>query len=623
MDGLSLNISDDRVNQLRQLFPEVFKEDKVDFKQLRATLGDFVATPTEERYGLTWAGKYDAFKEIQKQTHATLIPIPPKNEDWKDSNNIFIEGENLEVLRVLQKSYYGKVKMIYIDPPYNTGNDSFVYPDDFAERQDEYKQKAKMVDENGYLNKQDLFKKNTKENGHFHSAWLSMMYPRLYLARNLLKEDGVIFISIDDNEQANLKLLMDEIFGEENFITSIIWQRTFASKNDAKFFSTEHENLLFYTKNVSSFSLNLLERGEKQNNRYENPDNDERGVWTSTDLLRMEHRDNSVYTICSPKGKEWTPNPGTSWRHPESEMLQLIANNEVTFGSDGMAKPRRKRFLKDVKQGIVPQTIWKHEEVGHTQEAKQLLNKLFDNISLFDTPKPPRLIKRMLQLTTNPNEEHLILDFFAGSCTTAQAILELNQEDGGNRKFICVQMPEILDEKSEACRVGYHTIADIGKARIEKVIEKLKVKKESKLDFDKQKKDLGFRSYRLQESNFKQWQGNLTDKKSILNQLEVFTDATLPEATSENMLLELMLKTGLSLTTKIEIHQAGEGVFYYLPKNKLCIALTGFGTDTRLKIKNLRPKQAIILNNLFQNDDQLMANTQLEYKEEDIKLTVI
>jgi adenine-specific DNA-methyltransferase len=621
MDGLSLNISDDRINQLRQLFPEVFKEDKVDFKQLRATLGDFVATPTEERYGLTWAGKYDAFKEIQKQTHATLTPIPPKNSDWNNSNNIFIEGENLEVLRVLQKSYYGKVKMIYIDPPYNTGNDSFVYPDDFAERQDEYKQKAGIVDENGYLNKQDLFKKNTKENGHFHSAWLSMMYPRLYLARNLMKDDGLIFVSIDDNEKSNLKLLMDEVFGEENFIASLIWKRRQnVDSRTKKGISTDHEYLLVYSKSEQG----VLRGADKDLEKYSNPDNDSRGDWMSADMTGLatkEQRPNLHYDLTNPKTGITYPCPPTGWRYEKKRMELLIKNEEVIFPQKPDGRPRRKKFQKDLESDFTGfASLLK--TVFNTQGTREV-RALFDDKEFFDFPKPKDLIKLLIIQGTNIDSNDLILDFFGGSCTTAHAILELNQEDGGSRKFICIQMPELLDEKSEAYRAGYRTIADIGKARIEKAIEKLKTKEVGKIDFDKQKKDLGFRSYKLQESNFKQWQGNLTDKKSILNQLEVFTDATLTDAKPDNMLLELMLKSGLSLTTKIDICQAGEGVFYHLPKDKLCIALMGFGTDTRLKIKNLKPKQAIILNNLFHNDDELMANTQLEYKEEGIKLIVI
>ncbi|MFD2522237.1 site-specific DNA-methyltransferase [Emticicia soli] len=623
MDGLSLDIAEDKIQQLKNLFPEVFKEAKIDFKQLRAILGDFVATPTEERYGISWAGKYEAFKEIQKQTYATLSPIDPKDENWNNSENIFIEGENLEVLRILQKSYYGKVKMIYIDPPYNTGNDTFVYPDDFTERQTEYRQRAGITNDSGFLNKQDLIKKNTKENGHFHSAWLSMMYPRLYLAKNLLKEDGVIFISIDDNEQTNLKLLMDEIFGGENFITNIIWEKNFSPKNDSKYLSENHDFILIYCKNKEMWRPSLLPRSDEANARYSNPDNDERGNWTSGDLSVKTYSEYYDYSIITPSGRIVNPPKGSCWRISKEKFSELIKDNRIWFGDKGENTPRLKRFLSEVKDGITPLTIWKRTEVGDNQDAKREIREIFNDVSYFDTPKPTRLIKRILQISTNKDDNHIILDFFAGSCTTAHAVLELNKEDGGNRKFICVQMPEKLEEKSEAYQAGYRNIADIGKARIEKVIENIRNANNITPDFDSSKQDFGFRSFQLQHSNFRQWQTDLKDKGQILNQLEVFTNPILDNATLENMLIELVLKSGFPLTTTIITHQAGEGQFYYLPEYKICIALAGFGNDTRLKIRNLQPLQAIILNNLFYNNDELMANTQLEFKDAGIKLTVI
>ena len=558
---------------------------------------------------------------LQIPTTATLRPIPKDSINFDTTQNIFIEGENLEVLKVLQKSYHGKVKCIIIDPPYNTGSDSFIYPDNFKENKRDYEKRIGDKDEDGYLMKEGLFRKNSKDSGHFHSNWLSMMYPRLFLAKNLLRDDGVIFIHIDDNEVHNLRLLMNEIFGEENFITEVIWQRTFATKNDAKYFSTEHEYILFYSKSIASLSVNLLERGEKQNERYKNPDEDSRGPWTSTDLLRMEHRDNSVYTIISPSGKKWTPLPGTSWRHPENEMKFLIENNEVTFGSDGNSKPRRKRFLSEVKQGIIPQTIWKHEEVGHTQEAKQSLNKLFDGIPAFSTPKPIKLIRKMLQISTDTENENIIIDFFGGSSSTADAIIEQNKEDKGNRKFIIVQLPEICDEASEASKVGYKTIADIGKDRIKKVIKKIENDKilKPKLFDHHEKLDLGFKVFKLSSSNFKLWQSDDITEENLVQQLDAFTDPINENSQEQDLLYELLIKAGYLLTDKIE----KKDKYFLINNGELVIAIEEMSQNIINKIASERVQKVITLDHLFEGNDQLKTNTVLQMKDAGIEFKTI
>ncbi|WP_339622528.1 site-specific DNA-methyltransferase [uncultured Winogradskyella sp.] len=380
---------------------------------------------------LNWIGKEKVINHHQDVPYKTLEPqytfTNGKESKAATSENKIIHGDNLEALKSLLPEYEGKIKCIYIDPPYNTGNEGWVYNDNVSDPKLK-KWLGKVVGKES----EDLSR---------HDKWLCMMYPRLKLLHKLLANDGAIFISIDDNEHANLKLICDEIFGESNLVGNLIWQRTFASKNDAKFYSSEHEYVLNYAKAINNFRLNDLPRTSKQNDRYKNPDNDERGPWTSTDLLRMEHRENSVYTITTPKGKKFTPKPGTSWRHPEKEMLELIANNEVSFGSNGTAKPRRKRFLKDVKDGIVAQTIWKHEEVGHTQEAKQSLKRILDESqNFFATPKSVGLVERIIKISSDKND--IILDSFAGSGTTAHAVLNLNKEDSGNRKFILVEMED-------------------------------------------------------------------------------------------------------------------------------------------------------------------------------------
>ena len=368
-----------------------------------------------------------------------------------NSGNKIIHGDNLEALKALLPEYEGKIKCIYIDPPYNTGNESWVYNDNVNDPKIK-KWLGQIVGKEA----EDLTR---------HDKWLCMMYPRLKLLHKLLSDDGAIFISIDDNEQANLKLICDEIWGSGNFMATVIWQRTFATKNDSKFFSTEHEYLLIYCKNISKFKLKQLPRSNRQDDRYKNPDNDYRGPWASTDLLRMEHRDNSIYSIKTPSGKSFTPNPGTSWRHPEKEMLELVSNNEVYFGIKGDAKPRRKRFLTDVKQGMIPQTIWKHEEVGHTQEAKQMLKSILDaSNDFFATPKTTRIIERILQISSDNNS--IILDSFAGSATTAHAVLNLNKQDNGTRQFICIEMENyaetITAERVKRVIKGYGTAKGTG-----------------------------------------------------------------------------------------------------------------------------------------------------------------
>lgn len=621
MNGESLDIKNDQLEKLKEFFPEVITEGKVDWEKLKASLGEEVNF-NNERYVLNWAGKSEAFKILQLPITDTLVPCPEESINFDTTQNIFIEGENLRVLKALQKSYYGKIKCIIIDPPYNTGSDSFIYPDKFSEKKEDYQKRVGDKDEEGFMMKEGLFHKNSKDSGHYHSNWLNMMYPRLFLAKNLMRDDGVIFVHIDDNEVHNLRLMMNEIFGEENFVTEIVWQRTFATKNDSKYFSTEHEYILLYSKNISSLTINLLERGERQNSRYQNPDNDERGPWTSTDLLRMEHRDNSVYTITSSTGKKWTPQPGTSWRHPEKEMLQLIANNEVTFGTDGNSKPRRKRFLSEVKQGIIPQTIWKHEEVSHTQEAKQSLNKLFDGVPVFSTPKPVKLLKKMIQISTSADSNDIVLDFFGGSAATAEAIIEQNKEDHGNRNFILVQLPELCDDTTEASKIGFQTISGIAAERIRRVIKKIKNGKAEKPEmFDQETHDLGFRIFKLSPSNFKIWRSDEINEENLSTQLDAFTNPVKEGSEKENMLYELILKSGYELTNTIEYNKKSN--YYSVNNNELVIGLEKMNKDIVDAIISSKPKKVITLDNLFTGNDQLKTNTVLQMKDAGIDFKTI
>lgn len=429
--------------------------------------------------------------EANTTTNKTLRPCIEESKDWDNTENLYIEGDNLEVLKLLQNSYFNKVKMIYIDPPYNTGND-FIYIDDFAQNIDEYEEAKGSFDEEGNR----LFK-NTDTNGRFHSDWCSMIYPRLVLARNLLANDGVIFISIDDNEQENLKKICDEVFGEKNFIAQVIWERAYAPVNLKKHFSENHDYIICYAKDIDKAICNGLPRASEANDRYSNPDNDPRGIWKSDNLSVGPIVQSKIYEIITPGGRKVLPPEGYCWRLTKEKFKEYIEDNRIWFGKDGNNVPRIKRFLSEVKQSVTPMTIWKYSEVGHSQDAKQNLKKLFDGKSFFDYPKSVELIKRCIQLYSN--ESSIIIDFFSGSATTAHAVMQLNAEDGGKRKFIMVQLPEKTDEKSEAFKAGYKNICEIGKERIRRAGEKIK----EEAGLNGQDLDIGFRVLKLDSSNMK------------------------------------------------------------------------------------------------------------------------
>lgn len=429
--------------------------------------------------------------EANTTTNKTLRPCIEESKDWDNTENLYIEGDNLEVLKLLQNSYFNKVKMIYIDPPYNTGND-FIYIDDFAQNIDEYEEAKGSFDEEGNR----LFK-NTDTNGRFHSDWCSMIYPRLVLARNLLANDGVIFISIDDNEQENLKKICDEVFGEKNFIAQVIWERAYAPVNLKKHFSENHDYIICYAKDIDKAICNGLPRASEANDRYSNPDNDPRGIWKSDNLSVGPIVQSKIYEIITPGGRKVLPPEGYCWRLSKEKFKEFVKDNRIWFGKDGNNVPSIKRFLTEVKQSITPMTIWKYSEVGHSQDAKQNLKKLFDGKSFFDYPKSVELIKRCIQLYSN--ESSIIIDFFSGSATTAHAVMQLNAEDGGKRKFIMVQLPEKTDEKSEAFKAGYKNICEIGKERIRCAGEKIK----EEAGLNGQDLDIGFRVLKLDSSNMK------------------------------------------------------------------------------------------------------------------------
>ena len=612
LDTDSKDIMSENLEKLKELFPLVVKDGTVDVKALKDVIGD-ISEPNQEYYNFTWAGKSDAFKIIKEKSKATLKPLKSDDEsvDFENTQNIFIEGDNLEVLKILQKTYHNAIKMIYIDPPYNKDKD-FVYPDKWSEGLDSYLEYAKLVDEDGNITSSSAEEQSVKQ-GRKHSRWLTMMYPRLFLARNLLKEDGVIFISIDDDEVKNLRNICDEIFGEENFINNVIWEKKFSPQNDEKWFSDNHDHILVYAKNKEIWRPNLLERTEEQDNRYKNIDNDPRGDWTSGDFLRKDVQNTGLYTIVTPSGREVNPPSGRSWRVPEYKFEELKMDNRIWFGENGNNVPRLKRFLNDVKDGVVPVTIFKHLEVGHNQEAQKELKELFNEKSYFDTPKPVRLLNRLIHIGTKENE--IILDFFAGSATTAHSVMQLNAKDGGNRKCITVQLPEQVDKKNEAYKDGYKKISDIAKERIRRAGNKIKEEHPNTTI------DTGFKVFKLSESNFKKWDENIQTKEQLQQSFDLYKNNVKDGANPLDMLYEVILSKGLSLNSAINEVTIGGKSMYKVNSNgvELLACFEDEITKTALdEVVRVRPIYFICLDSSFKNDTSLKTNSVLNFKDADI-----
>ena len=558
-----------------------------------------------ERYQLNWAGKTDAYRTLQSPTFNTLAPCQSESVDFNQTQNIFIEAENMEALKILQKSYAGKVKMIYIDPPYNTGSDSFIYPDKFSETRKEYALRVGDTDTDGYLKRdgvfQGAFRKNSKENGHYHSNWLSMMLPRLHLAKTLLRDDGVIFISIDDNEQAQLKLLCDEVFGAENFVADVIWKKKYGIQNDTKFFSVNHDFVLVYTKNIFEYQQNLLPRTAEQDKRYTNRDNDPRGAWKAGDLSIGRTSEKDIYEIVTPSGRKVLPQSGSCWRVSQEKFLEMVMDNRIWFGEKGDNIPSIKRFLSEVKQGRTSSTIWEYTEVGHTDAANRDLKELMDNKQFFDYPKPVGLVKQALML--GGNSDSIIMDFFSGSGTTAHAVMQLNAEDSGNRRYICVQLPEECDPKSEVAKAGFANIAEIAKERIRRAGSQISGSLK-----DNQSVDTGFKVFKLAESNFKRWQK--PDLAQLGETLEIFTDTQAAHATPENMAYELLLRLGLPLTADVS---SENGVYWLRDDNRrYALLLSELSENLLLNVISQKPNKIIILDNLFNSKDALKKNMALQ-----------
>ncbi|RKT63086.1 adenine-specific DNA-methyltransferase [Azonexus fungiphilus] len=543
-EAQSANIVADNLAQLKALFPELVTEGAngpaINVDVLKALVGDQAVTDADEKYGLNWHGKKKARQIALTPSTGTLRPCPEESVEWETTRNLMIEGDNLEVLKLLQKSYGnngGQVKLIYIDPPYNTGKD-FVYPDNFQDNIKNYLELTGQTKDGAKLTT------NTDASGRFHTDWLNMIYPRLKLAKNLLRDDGVVFVSIADHEIHNLRAVMNEVFGEENFVAAVIWQKVFSPKNSARHFSEDHDYIVVYAKNAETWTPRLLPRTEEMEARYANPDNDERGPWTSGDLSARNFYGEGTYPVTCPSGRVIDgPPPGTYWRVSKTKFEEMDRDGRIWWGADGGNMPRLKRFLSEVKSGRVPQTLWTYEEVGHTQEAKKELIATvnFPNSDVvFDTPKPTRLLRRILQIATSPESNDLIVDFFAGTGSTMDAVFQQNAEDGGNRRCILVQLPEPLPGAESA---GWISIADITKARL--IGAGKRVKENSPLF----KGDVGFRVFKLDTSNIRAWNPTVNDlKSSLFDHLEHLEAGR----NSDDILYEILLKLGLDLCVPIE-----------------------------------------------------------------------
>lgn len=633
LDGLSMDLENANMEKLKSVFPECFSEGKLDIDKLLSLCGEYIDNDFE-KYKFEWKGKSECLRLAQKRSTGTLRPCKEKSVNFDDTQNVYIEGDNLEVLKLLQTAYFNKIKMIYIDPPYNTGND-FVYEDDFADPMARYKEVT-----------QQTTKSNPETMGRYHTNWLNMMYPRLRLAANLLTDDGVIFISIDDNEVFNLKKVCDEVFGEENFVANIIWEKKYAPANDAKWLSDVHDNILLYAKNKDEWHPKLLPRGEEQNSRYTNRDNDPRGAWKAADMTVKSYSSAYDYEITTPSGRVVRPAQGRCWNTSKENFEKLVEDNRIWFGEDGNNVPAVKKFLTEVKDGVVPVTIWKYSDVGHNQEGRQEVKKLFDNRGLFDGPKPVKLLNRILEIA-NIGENDYILDFFSGSGSTAHAVMQLNAEDGGSRKFICVQLPELCDEKSEAYKAGYKTICEIGEERIRRAgmeimrrvtsgVGNLKGEgwgcgmpsSENEWSYAiKNIIDVGFKVFRLDASNLKLW-----DSTPITgdNQLEMFTErmnsmieSIKDDRSDMDVIYEIMLKMGVPLDTAVQYIEIDGKIVYIVGDFLLMIALYNDITAEDIDAMAAYAPAKIVCAEQGFKDDTALSNAHYILRDKQIELKLV
>ena len=593
----SVDMTERNIDKIAELFPNCITEsvDKdgklkkaINFDLLQQMLSDDVAEG-DEAYQFTWVGKKAAIIEANKPIRKTLRPFPEKSIDWETTENLYIEGDNLEVLKLLQESYMAKIKLIYIDPPYNTGND-FLYRDDYSMSLEDYEISSNILDEQGNR----LFK-NTDSNGRFHSDWCSMMYSRLILARNLLKDNGVIFISIDDNEQENLKKLCDEVFGATNFVAQIPYVKRVSPANDAKWYSGDHEYIVVYGKNKLLWHPQKTERTEEHNQYYKNPDNDPRGPWNSaayTCNKSRSQRPHLYYPIINPNtGEEIYPSENAVWAYSKETHEENVKNNLLYWGADGKSKsPRKKKFLFEAEK-VVPRSYWHYSEVGSTQTATTDLRELFDGAS-FSYPKPLKLLKKVIYQATE--DDDIILDFFSGSATTAHAVMQQNVEDGGRRKFIMVQLQESVEEKSEVYKAGYKTICDVGRERIRRA--GLKIKQGNSLIA--QSIDTGFRVFKLDESNTNDVYYSAGEyDQGMLSMLETNIKE---DRTDLDLLFGCILEWGLPLTMPYSSEQIDGCAVHTYNEGDLIACFDENVPDSVVKtIAKRQPLRAVFRDNSF------------------------
>ncbi|MBT8802082.1 site-specific DNA-methyltransferase [Lactobacillus delbrueckii subsp. bulgaricus] len=596
------DIAEENYKKLAELFPDAVTEIKdedgntvraIDKDVLMQEINTKVIDDGQERYQFTWPDKRRSMVMANAPISKTLRLEKEKSvgrdgtPGGVDSENIYIEGDNLDALKLLQETYLGKVKMIYIDPPYNTGND-FIYEDDFAQSVDEYADNSGQTDEEG-----NRLVQNSESNGRFHTDWLNMIYPRLRIARDFLADDGVIFISIDDNEQENLKKVCDEIFGSNNFLAQVVWERAYAPINLKKNFSVSHDYILVYGKRADQIETNGISRSDQSNSLYKNLDNDPRGVWRPDNLSVGPAVKANIYPITTPSGRVVEPPAGRSWSLSRQAFRERLQDNRIWFGKNGDSVPSMKRFKSELrKTGITPMTIWKYEEVGHSQSATQDLQKLMGGKKYFDYPKPVPLIQRCIQLYSE--EDSIVMDFFAGSATTAHAVMQQNAEDGGKRQFILVQIPELTDPKKDAYQDGYKTICDIGEERIRRAGKKIKEETDADIDY-------GFRCFKVDSSNMKDVYYAPADIEQL--SLDGFEDNIKEDRTPEDLLIQVMLDLGILLSSDIETQEiAGKKVFSVADDYLLACFDKDVTEETVIEIAKKKPFYAVFRDNSMAND---------------------
>ena len=589
-DGVQVNIE-----KIASLFPDCVTETivgydaddkpilrhKLDFEKLQQNLSSEIISGKEERYQFTWPDKKKAILLANSPINATLRPCRDESVDFDNTKNLYIEGDNLDVLKCLKETYLHKVKMIYIDPPYNTGND-FIYEDDFAESTSEYLANSGQFDEQGRR-----LVTNTESNGRFHTDWLNMIYPRLKVARDLLTDDGVIFISIDDHEQDNLKRICCELFGERNFIAQLVWERAYSPKNDARFISNSHDYILMFAKNIDCFIIGRLARTEEANARYQNPDNDPRGVWKPSDMSVKTYNSECDYQITTPSGRIIEPPAGRCWSLSKKAFFERLQDNRIYFGNDGNSVPCIKRFLTELKyDGMAPTSILFYKDVGHSQEGAQEVVSLFGDKGVFDGPKPVRLLERLITLA-NLKDDSIVLDFFSGSASTAHALMKKNEEKESHCKFILVQIPEEISEKKKA--QGYKTICEIGKERIRRAGKK--IKEDNPLTT--QNLDTGFRVLKLDSSNMQDvyYSPADTTQSNIFN----LVDNVKEDRTPEDLLFQVMLELGATLDSKIDTTSIeGKQIFNVADNYLVACFERDIDDEVVTAISKMQPQYAVL-----------------------------